>query len=703
MGAIARYFGEIRMFASANQPCFSLSLKGPKHGFQVLAFTGHEAISQPFCFTLELVSERTSLDLESLLGLPAFLQFAPDGGIHGLIDRIAQGDSGPRLTHYSMTLRPRLARLGHRTNQRIFQHQTAPQIIATVLEDHHLLANTYRFDLGTNCPEREYCVQYNESDLHFIQRLCEEEGLHYHFEHSFTAHNLVFGDDQTVFPKLESVIYKQDNGLAGKEPVIRDFKLRLETRSDSTTRRDYHFEKPHLTMQGSAHGDVSPELEDYDYPAGFAHRDRGEQLARRALERHRHDYRQGEGQSDQPRLVSGHFVQLSEHPDQAWNDLWLLTDVRHEGSQPQVLEEHAHPIRNDVNLRQGYRNTFRVTPWKAPYRTPLRHPKPRIPGSQTAVVTGPKDQEIHCDRHGRVKVQFHWDREGQANDRTSCWLRVSSSWAGNRYGGMVIPRVGMEVLVTFLEGDPDRPLISGCLYHAEHVPPYDLPAHQTRSVFKTLSSPGGNGSNELRIEDLADQEQIYIHAQRDWEQHIRHDQKIHVGHERHDHVEANSYSVFKAAKHRTVEGDRLTEVKASDHLTVGGTQHIKTSDGLLAEAGEEIHIKAGDKVVIEAGLEITFTAGGSFIKIDPSGVTVNGPQIKLNSGGQPTAGTEATPLRPGLVKPIDDSKPGLLLMQRLRGSGPIVELCQKPKGGTPADCPLVDCGCRKASQSGGRQ
>ncbi|KOP53976.1 type IV secretion protein Rhs, partial [Pseudomonas coronafaciens pv. porri] len=186
-------------------------------------------------------------------------------------------------------------------------------------------------------------------------------------------------------------------------------------------------------------------------------------------------------------------------------------------------------------------------------------------------------------------------------------------------------------------------------------------------------------------------------------QHIRHDQKIHVGHERHEHVEANSYSVFKAAEHRTVEGDRLTEVKASDHLTVGGTQHIKTGDGLLAEAGEEIHIKAGDKVVIEAGLEITFTAGGSFIKIDPSGVTVNGPQIKLNSGGQPTAGTEATPLRPGLVKPIDDSKPGLLLMQRLRGSGPIVELCQKPKGGTPADCPLVDCGCRKASQSGGRQ
>ncbi|WP_413038515.1 bacteriophage T4 gp5 trimerisation domain-containing protein, partial [Pseudomonas coronafaciens] len=196
-------------------------------------------------------------------------------------------------------------------------------------------------------------------------------------------------------------------------------------------------------------------------------------------------------------------------------------------------------------------------------------------------------------------------------------------------------------LVTFLEGDPDRPMISGCLYHAEHVPPYDLPAHQTRSVFKTLSSPGGNGSNELRIEDLADQEQIYIHAQRDWEQHIRHDQKIHVGHERHDHVEANSYSVFKAEEHWNVEADRLTEVKMDDHLTVGGTRHISVANGLLAEAGREVHLKAGHKLVIEAGLEITIKVGGCFIKLDAGGVTMAGPEVKLNSGGSPGAGSGA--------------------------------------------------------------
>ncbi|EGH66669.1 Rhs element Vgr protein, partial [Pseudomonas syringae pv. actinidiae str. M302091] len=217
------------MLASTYQARFSLILDGIDHDFQVLSFTGHEAISQPFCFTLELVSERPSLDLESLLNRPAYLQFAPDGGgIQGLIDRIARGDSGRRLTHYSITLRPHLARLAHRTNQRIFQSLTVPQIIEQVFKDHGLLANAFRFHTGTPYAEREYCVQYDESDLHFIQRLCEEEGLHYHFEHSPTAHQLVFGDDQTVFPKLGPVIYKQDTALLAEEPVITRFKLRLE-------------------------------------------------------------------------------------------------------------------------------------------------------------------------------------------------------------------------------------------------------------------------------------------------------------------------------------------------------------------------------------------------------------------------------------------------------------------------------------------
>ncbi len=689
------------MFAPANQAHFTLSLEGIEHDFKVLEFQGREAISQPYRFDLELVSERPDLDLESLLHRPAFLAFALDGsGIHGLVHQAAQGESGKRLTRYRLTIVPQLAYLAHRTNQRIFQHLSVPQIIAQVLEEHGIQADAYRFQLGPVIyPPREYCVQYDETDLHFIQRLCEEEGIHYHFQHGANGHVLVFGDDQTVFPKLAATTYQQDSGLVADQPVIKRFGLRLEIRTSRVTRRDYDFEKPRLTMEAAFHSDFQPDLEDYDYPGHFTERARGKHLSQRALERHRHDYELAEGESDQPRLASGHFLPLGEHPRSDWNQLWLLTEVLHEGKQPQVLEESVLELPSlsgrgaggegpfgNTDFTQGYRNRFTATPWDIPFRPPLNHPKPKVLGSQTAVVTGPAGEEIHCDEYGRVKVQFHWDRHGQADDKTSCWLRVSSSWAGDRYGGIAIPRVGMEVLVTFLEGDPDQPLVTGCLYHKEHQVPYDLPANKTRTVFKTLSSPGGGGYNELRIEDRKGAEQIYIHAQRDWDENIEHDQKIRIGHERHDTVEANSYSEFKAEEHRTTHADRKTEVRANDHLTVGNSQHLKIGTGQFIEAGNEIHLSSGLKVVLEAGSELTFKAAGSFIKLDASGITMVGPVIRMNSGGSPGKGSGAAPILPGQVRPADADKAGVPLEALLKQNlvfrstrAGVCELCEAAK------------------------
>ncbi|SDT12105.1 type VI secretion system Vgr family protein [Pseudomonas oryzae] len=678
------------MFAPANAAHFTLHIDGLNDDLQVLEFHGREAISQPWRFDLELVSERADLDLEALLNRPAFLAFAPDGaGVHGLIHHIAQGDSGQRLTRYRLSLVPRLAYLAQRVNQRIFQHLTVPQIVARVLEEHGILAGDgYRFQLGpTLYPQRDYCVQYAESDLHFVQRLCEEEGIHYHFRHTPDGHLLVFGDDQTVFPRLAPVSYQQDSGLVADTPVAKRFGVRLETRTSRVTRRDYDFEQPRLQLESAFASEFEPDLEDYDYPGRFTDRTRGRHLARRALERQRADHQLAEGASDQPLLRSGHFLELGEHPRADWNQLWLLTELHHEGKQPQVLEES---ITSDVatgdGFQQGYRNRFLATPWDSPYRPPLAHAKPRLLGSQSAVVTGPKGEEIHCDQYGRVKVQFHWDREGQADDATSCWLRVSSSWAGDRYGGIAIPRVGMEVLVSFLEGDPDQPLVTGCLYHKEHVVPYDLPANKTRSVFKTLSTPGGGGYNELRIEDRQGQEQIYLHAQRDWDQNIEHDQKLRIGHERHDTVEANSYSEFKAEEHRTTQLDRKSEVRANDHLTIGASQHVKLGSGQFVEAGQEIHLSSGLKVVLEAGSELTFKAGGSFVKLDGSGVTLSGATVRINSGGSPGTGTSAAPLLPGPLQQADTDKPGLplealvkqLLVFRQSKSG-VCEVCEAAK------------------------
>ncbi|BCA27326.1 type VI secretion system Vgr family protein [Metapseudomonas otitidis] len=690
------------MFNPANQAHFSLDIEGANPDFKVLAFTGHEALNQPFRFDIELVSERSRLDLESLLHKPAFLAFTPDGrGVHGQVFGIAVGEIGNRLTHYHLTLVPRLAYLALRHNQRIFQHLSVPQIIGQVLEDHGILADAYRFRLGPKAPPpRDYCTQYDESDLHFISRLCEEEGLHFHFEHQSDSHLLVFGEDASAFPKLgRPVAYVANTGQVADEPVIKRFGLRMEARTLRVTRRDYFFEKPRLLME-AAHTPQDdlpqPDLEDYDYPGRFTERDRGRRLARQAQERHRRDYRLAEGDSDEPRLVSGHLLSLTDHPKHEWNDLWLITALHHEGKQPQVLEEFASldsaidtltgNAAPNGDFKQGYRNRFQAIPWDVPARPDLNHPKPRVLGSQTAVVTGPKGEEIHCDRHGRIKVQFHWDREGQADEHTSCWLRVASSWAGNAYGAIAIPRIGMEVLVTFLEGDPDQPLVTGCLYHGVHQPPYELPANKTRTLLKTDSSPGGGGYNELRIEDRKGQEQIYIHAQRDWDENIEHDQKIRVGHQRHDRVEGSVYSEFFGEQHHTLHKDRKTELKLDDHLTIGNEQHIQLGSGQFVEAGQEIHYYAGDKVVIDAGMELTASGGGSFLKLDPGGVTFSGATINLNSGGAAGEGSGARPILPGAVKPADKDKAGITLealaKQRrvfLQASTGICEVCEAAK------------------------
>jgi len=643
------------MFSPANQKKFALRILGVKHDFQVLSFEGREGLNSSYVFDIELVSEQADFDYLSLRNKPAFLEIDPDGtGFHGLLYSTAQGESGKRMTRYRVSLVPQLQYLAHRYNQRIFQHLSVPDIIATVLREHGILADTFRFQLSGEYPLREYCVQYDESDLHFVNRLCEEEGIHYHFEHAQTEHVVVFGDDQTVFPELGAATYQQDSGMVADHQVVRAFSAQANTRTSRVARRDYNFETPRLVMEASHRSDLTPDLEDYDYPGRFLDRSRGKHLSRRTTERHQADQHVAEGRSDISGLVSGHFMPLAQHPRPDWNELWLLTDVFHEGKQPQVLEESVTLAADDGSgFEQGYRNAFVATPWPAIYRPPLRHSKRTISGSQTARVTGPEGEEIHCDQYGRVRVQFHWDRLGQGNDKTSCWLRVSSSWAGGRYGGIAIPRVGMEVLVTFLEGDPDQPLVTGCLYHAANEVPYELPANKTRTVFKTLSSPGGGGYNELRIEDKAGEEQIYLHAQRDWDENIEHDQHIRVGNERHDTVEANSYTELRKEEHRTTLLDRKVQLKASDHLTVAQAQHTKIGTGQYVQIGKEFHLSAGQKVVIDAGAELTIQAGGSFIKLDPGGVTIVGPRVKINSGGAPGKGVGAQPILPVNSEPVD--------------------------------------------------
>ncbi len=525
------------MFAPANTAHFALLMPAVRNDFQVLGFNGTEAISHLYAIQIELVSEFPDFDLESLLSQPAFLQFGLNGeGIHGRLEDVFVGETGKRLTRYHLTLVPALHYLQFSHNQRIFQHLTVPQIVAQVLQGHGIQADAYTFHVSTS-PEREYCTQYGESDFEFIQRLCSEDGISWHHQHSVEGHHLVFTDDQTFFPKLGGTPYQQGCGLVAEHPVVSQFSMRFSTRTSTATRRGYDPARPSLLLQSQFTAEFSPALEDYRYPVLHENEKLGRQLARQSLERHRADYQLAEGKSDQPTLRSGYFFDLTEHPRQQCNDLWLLLSVTHSGKQPQVLEE---AITSDVEsadgFTQGYRNSFSAIPWDVFYRPPLVTRKTMLV-SQTARVTGPKGEDIHCDKYGRVKVEFHWDRAELGSDKSSCWLRVSSSWAGDGFGTVTIPRVGMEVVVTYLEGNPDNPLITGCVPNKVTPVPYPLPANKTKTVLRSQSSPASGGYNELSIEDRSGQELIYLRAQRDMEQKIEHDSRLEVGNERRETIQ----------------------------------------------------------------------------------------------------------------------------------------------------------------------
>ena len=273
-------------------------------------------------------------------------------------------------------------------------------------------------------------------------------------------------------------------------------------------------------------------------------------------------------------------------------------------------------------------------------------PKPVVQGAQTAIVVGPKGEEIWTDKYGRVKVQFHWDREGKRNEQSSCWIRVAQTWAGKRWGTMFMPRIGQEVIVDFLEGDPDQPIITGRVYNADAMPPYELPREQTKSTIKSNSSKGGGGFNELRFEDAKDKEQVFVHAERDMDVRVKNDSREWIGQDRHLIVKQDQIEQVEGDKHLTVKGDHNEKVNGTISVQAGMDMQEKVGMKHALDAGMEIHLKAGMNVVLEAGMSITLKAGGGFIVVGPAGVTISGVPILLNSGGAAGSGSGAAPESP---------------------------------------------------------
>ncbi|ROL93354.1 type VI secretion system tip protein VgrG [Pseudomonas protegens] len=655
------------MFAPADTAHFVLSIPAVRHDFKVLAFKGREAISELYAIHIELVSDNPNVDLESLLNQPAFLQFGLKGeGIHGLIDDIEIGDSGKRMTRYHLILRPHLYQLQHRHNQRVYQNLTVPQIIAKVLKEHGILADQYRFNIAPKpSVPRVYCVQYGETDFQFVQRLCFEDGIHWHHEHSLEQHLLVFSDNQTDYPILATARYQQGSGLAAEDPVVSHFSVRFSTRTSQVVRRDYNLKKPDprsassgapldpvpSTLHSSAQSEALPILEDYRYPGRYSTGAVGQQLSQIALEGHRADYQLAKGQSDLSSFRCGHLLTLSEHPRGEYNQMWLLVSVEHEGRQPQVLEESVTSDDRHGGFTQGYRNRFSAIPWDTFFRPQEPAPKPRL-SSQTALVTGPADEEIWCDEFSRIKIQFHWDREGERNEFSSCWVRVATSWAGEGFGHVIIPRIGMEVLVSFIGGDPEQPLVTGCVPN-QHTPvPYPLPANKTRSVFKTNSSPGGGGYNELRIEDRKGQEEIYVHAQKDQTIHVNNDELVSIGNDQTIGVVRDRVTSIGQDETNTVSRNRKEHIRQDVFVTIDRNEVRKIGNTLKEDitASHWVTVGENEKIVIEGvqsieaktalrtltreyqlqGTERILIRGpAGKIVLDAGGITLEAPNIRL--------------------------------------------------------------------------
>ena len=631
------------MFAPTNAALFTLVIPTVRNDFKVLAFEGTETISALYSIHVDLISEYPDFDLESLLDQPAYLQFGLNGeGIHGHIVSVSVGDAGKRLTRYRVNLVPALHYLQFSQDQRIFQGQTVPQIIAQVFKGHGIQADAFTFHVKAS-PPREYCTQYRENDLEFVQRLCAEDGITWHHQHSSEGHVLVFTDDQTFFPKLGETPYQQDSGMVAEHPVVSQFSMGFKTRPSVVTRRDYDLKRPNALLESRFTAEFSPELEDYSYPVPLESEKRGKQLARQALERHRVDYQLAEGKSDQPTLRSGHFFSLTNCPHETYNDLWLLLSVTHSGKNPQVLEESASATEPEDGFTQGYRNSFNAIPWDVFYRPPMPAPRPML-NCQTARVTGPVGEEIYCDEFGRVKVKFHWDRSERNTENSSCWLRVASSWAGDNFGTVIIPRIGMEVLVTYLEGNPDNPLITGCLINKVTPPAYPLPENKTKTVLRTHSSPATGGYNELSMDDRAGDELIHLRAQRDMEQKVGNDSRLEVGNESRVTIKGDRITVLGSEEHLTITSDRKIQVSGNDYLHVAGESHTRADETLVIEAGQHVHIKAGTHLVISAEESLSIKVGDQHIVLNADGIFSSS---AIEVGGSPKPGTAVHTLLQG--------------------------------------------------------
>jgi type VI secretion system secreted protein VgrG len=642
-------------------------------------FTGHEGISSLFSFHLDLASENDSISFKSIIGQSVTIRVSPADKnpryFNGFVSRFAQSGSDVRFTNYQMEVVPWLWFLTRIADCRIFQEKTIPNIIEEVFKTRGF--KDYKLSLTAKYEPREYCVQYRETDFNFVSRLMEQYGIFYFFEHQNGKHTLVLADSESAHqpcPQQATVHYNLNAGSGDVEDVVTGWQMEQELRTGKYSLTDYNFETPSANLFADEPTVVSvggnSKFEIYDYPGEYLNRSQGKTLAGVRMQEEEAGHLVVSGSSGCRAFSSGYKFKLEDHYRKDMNDSYVLTEVQH------VASAGSSYSIGDHSADEHYSNHFTCIQANVPFRPPRITPKPFVQGPQTALVVGKSGEEIWVDKYGRVKVQFYWDRQGKKDEKSSCWIRVSQPWAGKNWGAMWIARIGQEVIVDFLEGDPDRPLITGRVYNADVTVPYSLPDHQTVSTFQSRSSKGGGSANynELRFEDKKGSEQIFINAEKDMDLRVENDSREYVKNDRHLIVHNNQHELVEAEKNVHVKADHKEAVDGNVSLKVGGDVKEQVGGGVslqvgqsmnekvgqtwAKEAGQTVHIKAGMTLILEAGMQLSLKGPGGFVDIGPAGVTIQGTMVLINSGGAAGSGPGASPQSPDAPKDPDEADDG---------------------------------------------
>ncbi|QSQ24083.1 type VI secretion system tip protein VgrG [Pyxidicoccus parkwayensis] len=582
----------------ANSPAFSVQVGafGPE-ALSVSGISGTEGVSRLYDFRVDFFTkDGEPLTVADLVGKDALLTLSVRDGspryVHGVVREVESPGLKTGRRRYRAHVVPKLWRLSQVHKSRIFQNKSVPDILKAVLGEGGI---EVRLALSGSYAAREYCVQYRESDFAFVSRLMEWEGIFYFFEHTDSGHTLVLGDKPSAHAPLTQGQTLPLRPRLGKEAVDGEFVYALEVvhrlRPGAVHLKDFDFEKPALDISGKGKASEGvAALEIYDYPAGYVAPGVGKAAAGVRAEAAGMGGRTLTGEAIAPRLTPGFLLELDAPEDGTFAGEYLITEVVHSGMQPDVSG-------GSESLQGLYRNQFHLLPKAVPFRPRRLTPLPQIAGPQTATVTGPAGEEIHTDSHGRIKVQFHWDREGKKDEKSSCWVRVGQPWGGPAWGDVWLPRIGQEVIIRFLEGDPDRPLVAGAVYNGTNTVPYGLPGEKTKSTRKSASSLGSNGFNEVRIEDAAGEEEVFTHAQKD--------EELITENDKDQQVRGYEDLLVKKDRKRTVEGNQELRVGGEDVGVVEGNQTLLVQGNRSTKTTESHSERVEGNQVMTVGGNLT--------------------------------------------------------------------------------------------------